>query len=99
MHALSLQSLLHRERLPAQLAREPLVLGGRLVQCPKVLGEDLLAGEAALALRTRAVLVTAKAICTRTRAQRHETQVKSRELPSFLLLLKSNYSCLVASDS
>lgn len=98
MHALSLQSLLHRELPPAVLALEPLLLGGRLVQRLEVLGKDLLAGKAALTLRTGAVLATAKAICMFTRAQGHETKVKGHELLSVLLVLKPNYLCLMASD-
>lgn len=90
MHALSLQSLLHGEVLSTVPALELLLLGGCLVECLKVLGKDVLAGEAALTLGTGIVLSTAEAICTCTRAQLYQTKIRSHEMLSFSLIRKSN---------
>lgn len=90
MHALSLQSLLNWEVLPALPALELLLLGGCLVECLKVLGKDVLGGEAALTLGTGIVLSTAEAVCTFTRAQIYHTKITSRELLRFSLIGKSN---------
>lgn len=69
-YALSLQGLPHRELLPAGLALELLLPIGYPVQRVQVLGQDLLTGEAGLALGTHVVLATATAVCGVTRAKR-----------------------------
>ena len=58
------------------------------MQAQKVLGQDLLAGEAGLTLRTGVVLVTAKAVC-RAEGRRFMGR-KLQALLGFPLILKSH---------
>lgn len=91
MYALSLQGLPHGELLPAGLALELLLPVGRPVQRVQVLGQDLLAGEAGLALGTRVVLATATAACG-------VTGRKGEELLRLPRILKPHQLCFLVSE-
>lgn len=95
MYALSLQSLLNWEFLPTALALIFFLLCGFLVQCLKMLGKNFLTGKTRFTVGTGIVLFTAKAICIFTSKQNYETKMKSQELLSFALILKSKLTVLM----
>ena len=89
MYALSLQSLFNWEFLPTAPALKFFLLCGFLVQCLKMLSKNFLTGKTRFTLGTGIVLFTAKAICVFTSKQICKTKMKSQELLSFALILKS----------
>lgn len=89
MYALSLQSLLNWEFLPAVLAFKFFLRCGFLVQCLKMLSKNFLTGKTRLTVGTSIVLFTAKAICTFSGKQIYKAKIKSQEPLSFAPLLKS----------